>query len=317
MQSAGNAELSVVLVAGARRARAQRVIDALSIQTALDDIELIVVDLAPADAPPLSIPDSLYHTILARPDIDRWGIARAEGTRAAVGLSVAFIEDHCFPQPNWAEILIDAHRSPWGGVGYAFTSANPESFVSRVSLIGRYGAFVHPARRGRAPLISGNNVSYKRELLLSFGDRLEDVLTIDFNLQEILTKRGVPMFVESKALAAHQHFTTVTREGITGHHYCRLLAAKRVQTQDWSTGRKLLHGIGAPLGSPAIRLWRLLKGLRGRGELWSTAILGLPVIITEYFFDAMGESLGYLAGAGNAESRALHWELDAERAAEQ
>lgn len=305
-----------MLVAGARRERAQRVIDALALQTALGDIELILVDLGGPDAALLKIPEHFTHTRLNRPDIDRWGVARAEGARAASGTSVAFIEDHCFPEPTWAEILIEAHRSPWGGVGYAFTSANPESFVSRVSLLGRYGAFVHPARRGRAPLISGNNVSYKRDLLLSFGNKLEDVLTIDFNLQEILTKRGVPMFVESKALAAHQHFTTVTREGITGHHYCRLLAAKRVETQQWSVGRKLLHGIGAPLGSPAIRLWRLLKGLRGRGELWSTVILGLPVIITEYFFDAMGESLGYLAGAGNSEAHALRWELDAERAAE-
>jgi hypothetical protein len=314
--AAHNPELSVVLVAGARRERAQRVIDALAVQTAVLDIELVLVDLGAARATPLEIPQRLAHTRLNRPDIDRWGVARAEGARAASGKSVAFIEDHCFPEPEWAEILVEAHRSPWGGVGYAFTSANPESFVSRVSLLGRYGAFVHPARRGRAPIISGNNVSYKRDLLLGFGDKLEDVLTIDFNLQEILTKRGVPMFVESKALAAHEQFTTVRREGITGHHYCRLLAAKRVETQEWSIGRKLLHGIGAPLGSPAIRLWRLLKGLRGRGELWSTAILGLPVIIVEYFFDAMGESLGYLAGAGNSEAHALRWELDAERATE-
>jgi hypothetical protein len=314
MTAAHNPELSVVLVAGARRERAQRVIDALAAQTAVADIELILVDLGKNGVLPLEVPAQLTHSRLNRPDIDRWGVARAEGTRAANGRSVAFIEDHCFPTPSWAEILIDAHRSPWGGVGYAFTNANPESFVSRVSLLARYGGFVHPARRGRATIISGNNVSYKRDLLMSFGDRLEDVLTIDFNLQEILTKRGVPLFVESHALAAHQHFTTVTGEGITGHHYCRLLAAKRAQTQDWSIGRKLLHGIGAPLGSPAIRLWRLLNGLRGRDELWSTAILGLPVIVTEYFFDSLGESLGYLVGAGNSESEALRWELDADRA---
>ena len=305
----------MVLVAGTRRERAQRVIDAVAVQTALTNIELILIDLSKADLPRLQIPEQLRHVRLDRPDIVRWGVARAEGARASSGKSVAFLEDHCFPTPTWAEALIEAHREPWGGVGYVFTNANPGSFVSRVSLLARYGSFVHPARRGVAPLISGNNVSYKRDILMSFGDGLEDVLTIDFNLQEILHKRGVPLFVESRALAAHQHFTNVMGEAVTGHHYCRLLAAKRVQTQAWSNGRRLLHGIGAPLGSPAIRLFRLLRGLGGRRELWPTAILGLPIIITEYFFDAIGESLGYLAGAGNSEAYALRWELEEERAA--
>lgn len=291
-------------------------INAIAAQTAVELIELILVDLAPRDAPSLEIPEKLAHAYLRRPDIRRWGIARAEGARAASGTSVAFIEDHCFPEPTWAEILIEAHRSPWGGVGYAFTSANSKSYVARSSLLGRYGSFVHPAHSGRASIISGNNVSYKRDLLLSFGDQLEEVLTIDFNLQEILNKRGIPMFVESRALAAHEQFTTVKREGITGHHYCRLLAAKRVQTQNWSFARKLVHGIGSPLGSPAIRLWRLLAGLRGRRELWPTAILALPVIVSEYFFDSIGESLGYLFGVGDAEDQALRWELDAARALE-
>ena len=314
MTAVRDPELSVVLVAGARRERAQRVIDAVSAQTALAKIELILVDLGTAGVAPLDIPEQLSHVRMNRPDIVRWGVARAEGARASKGKSVAFLEDHCFPSPTWAEALIEAHLGPWGGVGYVFTNANPKSFVSRVSLLARYGSFVHPAHRGVAPLISGNNVSYKRDILMSFGDRLEDVLTIDFNLQEILHKRGVPLFVESRALAAHQHFTNVMGEAVTGHHYCRLLAAKRVQTQDWSIGRRLLHGIGAPLGSPAIRLFRLLRGLRGRSELWPTAILGLPIIVTEYLFDAIGESLGYLVGAGNSEAYALRWELEEERA---
>jgi hypothetical protein len=292
------------------------VIDAVVTQTASKQIELILVDLAPADAKRLEIPEQLAQVCLSRPDIRRWGIARAEGARAASSKSVAFIEDHCFPTPSWAEMLIEAHKNPWGGVGYAFTNADPDTYVTRTSLMARYGSFVHPAKGGRANLISGNNVSYKRDLLLSFGPQLEEVLTIDFNLQEILNKRDIPMFVESRALAAHAHFTTVTREGVTGHYYCRLLAAKRAETQHWSVARKLLYGIGAPLGSPVIRLWRLIAGLRGRGELRSTLILGFPVIVAEYFFDSLGESLGYLFGVGTSEREALNWELDAARGSE-
>lgn len=261
----------------------------------------------------MEIPEQLEHVRLSRPDIRRWGVARAEGARTATGKSVAYIEDHCYPTPTWAEILIEAHKNSWAAVGYAFTNANPESYVSRSSLMARYGAFVHPATRGQAHLLSGNNVSYNRDLLLSFGKELDEVLAIDFCLQEILDKRGVSMFVESRALAAHENFTSVKKEGTTGHHYCRLLAATRAETQSWSAARKIIHGIGAPLGSPAIRLWRLIAGLRGRNELRSTVILGLPVIAAEYLFDAFGESLGYLFGVGNAEGETLRWELNSAR----
>jgi hypothetical protein len=305
-------QLSAVLVVGSQRARAQRVLEALAEQTAAASIEVVVVDLAPNDVPRLE-PLGLRVVYSSRPDIDRWGSARVAGVRQASGPIVAFIEDHCFPARNWAEFVIEAHRGPWAAVGYAFTNANPESYVSRSSLLARYGQFVHPARRGPAHLVGGNNVSYKREVLLEFGPALEALLTIDFNLQEILAKRGVPMFVEARALAAHQNFTSVISECRTGHAYCRVLAARRAETQSWSTARRVTYGLGAPLGSPTIRLTRLLSGLRGRRELWRISAAGLPVIVVEYLADALGESLGYLVGAGASEREALRWELETDR----
>lgn len=316
-EDARGAKLSVVLVAGSQRSRAQRVVDALAAQSAVSAIELVVVDLASKGTPRLEIPYNLRCVYLPRAHFNRWGDARAEGVRYAHADVVAFVEDHCFPAPDWAEILIETHRGEWAAVGYAFTNADPDSYVTRSSLLARYGAFAHPAESRQAGLVGGNNVSYKRDVLLSFGRELPDLLTIDFNLQEKLKKRGAPMFVESRALAAHEHFTSVAREGITGHHYCRLLAAKRAETQSWGWPRKLLHGVGAPLGSPAIRLWRLFRGLGNRPDLRRDAIRGLPVIIAEYLFDSTGESLGYLVGAGDAEQATLHWELDAQRSGNQ
>src|SRR5689334_9392542 len=184
-------KLSAVLVAGSRRERAQRVVDAVAAQTAVNEIELIIVDLARDEIPRFNIPKGLRSVYVSRPDVSGWGAARSAGVRAANGEVVAFIEDHCFPEPEWASILIKEHRNGWGAVGYAFKSGNPESFVARASLLGRYGDFVHPAHRRQALLVGGNNVSYKRDLLLSFGLGLDDLLSIDFNLQEALTQRGV------------------------------------------------------------------------------------------------------------------------------
>jgi hypothetical protein len=304
--------LSVVLVAGSQRRRAQRVLDALAAQTVAESIEVVVVDLTEGLSR-LDVAKSLRHVYVSRPDIDRWGVARAEGVRLASADVIGFIEDHCFPESDWAEMLLDAYRGPWAAVGYAFTNANPRTYVSRASLVARYGLFMHPARPGPAPLVSGNNVSYRRELLLSFGADLDALLTIDFNLQEVLGKRGFPLLVEGRARAAHQNFSNYLRDTITGHWYCRLLAARRAQTQSWSMTRRFVHGFGAPLGSPAIRLARLLLSLRGRSELWGRAVAALPLTVGWYLTDALGESLGYLFGAGEAESQALRWELNEAR----
>jgi glycosyl transferase family 2 len=314
-QGGHSPRLSVVLVAGSQRRRAQRVLDALAAQTVADAIQVVIVDLVDR-LPRLDVAASLRHVYASRPDIHRWGIARAAGVRLATAEVIGFIEDHCFPESDWAEMLLDAYRGPWAAVGYAFTNANPRTYISRASLVARYGQFMHPARPGPAPLVSGNNVSYRRELLLSFGADLDALLTIDFNLQEILGKRGLPLLVEGRARAAHQNFSNYVRDTITGHWYCRLLAARRAETQSWSLTRRLVHGVGAPLGSPAIRLARLLLSLRGRRPLWGHAAAAVPLTVGWYLTDALGESLGYLFGAGEAESQALRWELNEARESE-
>jgi hypothetical protein len=306
-------ELSVVLVVGPCRPRAQRVLDALGAQTARDLMELVVVDLAPS-AEPLRMPEGIPARRIERAGLERWGPARGDGLRAACADVVAFIEDHCYPDAGWADAVLAAHRGPWAGVGYAFTNANPETYVSRASVIARYGPFAHPARRGEAPTVSGNNVSYKRDVLMALGDDLDDLLAIDFNVQQRLRRQGHRFFVEARALAAHENYERVAPDGRTGRAYCRLLAAERVRSERWGRPRRLLYGIGAPLGAPAIRLARLTRGLRGRRPLWRDFVLGLPAIATMYLWDASGEAAGYLRGYGSAPREALRWELEELRA---
>jgi len=306
-------ELSAILVAGPCRSRAQRVVNALCAQTASDSMEIIIVDIAPDGVPRLTTAPEARVVYLSRPEIKGWGQARAEAVRAARSPIVAFIEDHCFPARHWAEKLIEAHLGPWAAIGYAFTNANPSSVVSRAAMLARYGLFAHPAEGGSARYISGNNVSYKRAVLLDLGVGLETFLDIDFNLQEELIRRGQNLFVEARALAAHQNYTNLTGECRTGRPYCRLLAANRAQVNAWQTPRRLLYGIMAPLSAPIIRLARLTRSLHKRSALWPDFLTGLPLIFAMYLSDAIGESAGYLFGRGNAERDVLKFELETER----
>jgi hypothetical protein len=101
------------MVAGPLRERAERTLAGLRRQTALERIEVIVVDGAGLDSRQLRVPEGLpaKRLELAEPEP---GEDRSAGIGAARSPVIAFIEDHSVPDPGWAESLIEAHcsRSP-------------------------------------------------------------------------------------------------------------------------------------------------------------------------------------------------------------
>ena len=102
---------------------------ALRAQTARDSLELVIV--APSAA-------AIRGGIADLRDFRSWRIvelgilrtvaqAKAAGIRCATAPVVVLTEDHCFPDPHWAQALIDAHRGDWAAVGPAMENANPQS----------------------------------------------------------------------------------------------------------------------------------------------------------------------------------------------
>lgn len=305
--------LSAIVVVGPCRKRAQRVLDALCTQTRVDSTEVIVVDLASDNVPKLKATPGVRIVYIKRPGTEPWGQARAAGVQRATSEVVAFIEEHCYPAPDWAEFLIEAHEGPWVAVGYAFTNANPETYASRAGFVSDYGHWAHPVPTGPSRFLAGNNISYKRDLLLELEGQLDTVLAPDFLLHEICNQRGLPMFIESRAVVAHENFDRLSGLLQANHHYCRILAAHRGHTQSWGRLKRIVYGLGVPLGAPAIKISRLVRSLRGRRPLWSAFVSALPVILLTFLWAAIGESLGYLFGPGTSERSFNRWELESER----
>ena len=302
--------LSVAVIAGALRGRAQRVLDALSEQDAAADLEVLVVDLEP-DAEPLRVPAPLtaVHVPLPGAMLSR---AKGEAVRRASAPAIAFLEDHCYPRPGWASALIEAHRGPWAAVGYAFENANPETWLSRASLVADYGVFIDP-ERGTADFLSGNNVSYKRDALLALGDSLDALLIVDYNAHVALRERGEQLFIEPRALAAHENYTRLADLASANRSYCRAMAANRAA--GWGRPRRLFYAAVSPVAAPAIKLVRLVRTLAGRPRVALRALAAAPVIAVAYAAGAAGEARGYLDGSAEAaEAEFLVWELATERA---
>jgi len=305
-------KLSAIVIVGACRKRSQRVVNALYNQTASKSMEIIIVDLAEEIVPRLYTQAVIPTIYINKSPNETWARARAAGIYQARGKIVAFVEDHTIPAQNWADVLIQVHDN-WAAVGYAFTNANPETYMSRASMFSDYALWMDPLPSGPADLLPGNNVSYKRAVLLSLKDRLETELGIDFNIHEEFKKRDYPLYLEGRAKVAHENYDTLCALLWANHYYCWLLAANRAKSQSWPVGKRLFYGLAAPLGAPLIKFVRLIRSLRGRRTLWKDFFTTLPVLTLTYFWSAIGESLGYLFGDASSDQEFVKWELNRER----
>jgi hypothetical protein len=305
--------LSVIMVVGACRERAQHALDRLCAQTALDALQILVVDVAEEDAQELHFPPEAPVELVPAHGYETWAQARGAGLERVTAPVFAFIEEHCFTEPGWAAALIEAHEGPWATVGYGFRNANPETYVSRAAMLTDYGLWLEPVPRGPASLLPGNNVSYKLEAFLSLGDRLDNALATDFVAHETFRERGLPMFLESRAVARHMNFPTLWETGYTNYVWCRAMAAQRARAAGWSPVRRVLQAAVTPAAAPVYRIVRLGRTLGRRRPLWRSFATGLPVLLVVGLWAGLGEAAGYLVGSGDSERQLKRWELDVER----
>lgn len=309
--------VTAIMITGTCRKRAQSALDALYVQTIVDQMEIIIVDLGASESPPFTCGSNIRISIIPMPKNTSCASARMTAVKKATGEIVAFIEDHSFAKPDWAEQLASAFEEPWAAVGYSIVNANPESYASRSGLVSDYILWMSPVHSGKSALLPGNNVAYRRKLLEQFGERLGIDLGIDFNIHEALKKQGHELAMSARAQIAHQNYDHISGLIQADYHYSKMLAANRVSSQNWGPFKQALYVVGTPLGSPFMRLFRIIKSLRDRRPLVWPFISALPVIFITFFFAAVGESLGYLLGAGQSIEDFNKWELMQQRTKDQ
>jgi glycosyltransferase involved in cell wall biosynthesis len=305
--------LSAVMITGTCRKRAQKALDALYEQTIIDQIEIIVADLGAKDCPPFISAPNIRISIIPMPKNTSWASARMAAVQRATGEIIAFIEDHSFARSDWAEHVVRTFEGPWAAVGYSVVNANPTTYISRGGVMADYILWMSPVHNGKTELLPGNNVSYRRDLLTQFGDRLKNDLGIDFNIHEELQRQGYEFAMSTKAQIAHQNYDRLSGLIQANYHYSKMLAANRISLHNWGLFKQVVYVVATPFGSPFIRIMRIIKSLRGRQPLVRPFISALPVIFITFFCSAVAESLGYLLGAGQSAEDFNKWELMQER----
>lgn len=300
-------DLSVVLITPDSFETLRRTVECLVAQTARDRIELIII--APTAAS-IDVDDALVAPLagvrVVRLDsLTPTGPARAAGIRAARAPVVAFGEEHCFPAPTWAAALIEAHRGDFAAVGPAMHNANPETIVSWADLLIGYGPWAAPVAKREADFLPGHNSSYKRAVLLEYGERLDTLMEAETVLMWDLRAKGHRLLLDPTAQAAHMNFgywsSWVPVMFLNGRAFADTRAA------GWPVLKRIVFVAASP-AIPLVRFARTLAHARrlGRGVGFLARVV--PTMGIGLVADGIGQMAGYALGAGNAHARMAEYE---------
>ncbi|HEY0515176.1 MAG TPA: hypothetical protein VGH73_24985 [Thermoanaerobaculia bacterium] len=306
-------DLSVILVVGERRDRAVGALASLLAQDVADRLEILLLDLAPGETVP--IPGSGHpavRTVHLRADTF-FSTAKAQGVRMASAPVVAFLEEHGRVHAGWARALIEAHRGPWAGVGAEVHNGNPGSAVSRVVALMNYHPWLPPAPRAEFDMLPGHNASFKRDVLLGYGDRLEDLLRAEIVLHRKLHEDGHRLLLEPAARFEHINESSLPSIARGYFLFHRCYGPMRAATFGWSAARRLFYAAATPV-IPLYFLVKLCRTLaRRRPELLAAVPAAVPCILAAQLASAAGQAVGLLFGMGDAEARFSRFEMNEHR----
>lgn len=303
--------MSVILLTPDNFASIAKTIRHLRAQDACDQLELLIV--APSFNTLALDTDAV--TGFARVRVIEVGeiVTPTPAKITAVGIAaapvVAFAEDHCYPDPGWARALIEAHRHPKNvAVGPVILNANPATLRSWANYIGCFARWSDPIESGPTDQTPWHNTSYKRDLLLSYGDRLPDLLDVEGLLQAELRQQGHQVYMQSSAKARHLNISRAS--SLIKQAFCggRIFGDFRARNGHWPLWRRLLYIGGAPL-VPLIRLRREIQMIRRIGQADHLLPQIIPLLLAQLSAHACGEACGYALGAGDVKKSYASYEM--------
>lgn len=228
---------------------------------------------------------------------------KAMAARKASAPHIAFIEEHAFPHPCYAQHLLEALEQGYAAAGPLMVNANPKLAASWANFVIEYGPWAGWSEARSPEHLPGNNGSYRREALLSFETSLEAMLDAESLLHWELKRRGERLRHEPRAKVFHVNITAFQPFWKVHYYYSRMFASARAAA--WPIWKRLLYAGGGAL-IPIIRLKRHWPDIRRvtpassrTPTFWVLLALGLVSA-------AAGEVVGYFAGAGRSRER-IYW----------
>jgi hypothetical protein len=304
--------LTVIIVASHKFSAITRTLRHLRAQTIVGQIELIV--LGPTEAvlnahDPADIAG--FHSVKLLPigTISNVDKSYVRALPHASALAVAFVEDHAYPQPMWAEAIVNAYKGGWSAVGSTMVNANPGSMWSWANSLIAYGNTMEPAFTGERGSIGLHNASFHRDILLAYGDALADKMGRDGGLLDDIKAKGGRLYLPSKALLAHANpsrfSSTLKLRFSAGRSY----GAQRAEKEGWSFSKRMVYIAGGVL-IPVVRFVRMRRDMARLLDHHNINPRVLPALFAALVMDGAGQMVGYAFGSGNSHQVLAVFEMD-------
>ena len=221
---------------------------------------------------------------------------RAIGMDLATGAIVSIIEDHCLVQPGWFGEILKAHGKGYQAVGGTVVNGSVERVIDWAVFFCEYSAVMPPVPYGRVPGITGNNASYRKELLDKADDRVKRTCW-EFFLHEELRKSGVTFFSAPSIMVSHKKEFGLLYFIAQRYYYSRSFAGMR--REQAKIPQRALYVACSPL-LPALMLWRTTKQVLHKKRHLGRFVQSLPLLLIFMISYAAGEFVGYLLGGGDS-----------------
>lgn len=234
------------------------------------------------------------------------GPAYAEGIRKANAPVIACCEDHAYPEPEWAEALIAAHKQEWTVVGPAMRNGNPASLTSWAAFMMGFGPWAVPCAAQQVTHLPWHNNSYKRDVLLEYGEKLSSLFEAESVLQWKLKEKGHKLYLEPQAQIAHLNVAKFSAWMVFQHYAGQKFGAKRCEK--WSFARRMFYGSASFL-IPIVRFSRLIKPVLERGKCQKPKLAVLAVVMLGLIADGLGQMRGYFCGTGHSVEKTAEFDL--------
>ena len=274
-----------------------RSVDAVVPQLAASGGQLIVVDASGKPAAPIADGKAVHW--LSLPGRPSYALRQA-GYRAARAPIMAITEDHCAPSATWlADVLAEHQRAPdAAGIFGLVDNGSRDHLVDWALFAVGYLAWAPPAPAARgAP--GHANLSFKSWVFDALPPRGDQVL--EFRYVVALRAAGYVVLGTERTRVTHFQSAGLVATAQLMFHNGRAIAGLRrtkMEMRDWL--RTLAPGLVA-----AFRTLRTARLASSKPDIEQPVRRSLPIVAVLHLAHTIGESVGYLGGAGRSGHR-LH-----------
>jgi glycosyltransferase involved in cell wall biosynthesis len=223
---------------------------------------------------------------------------RAIGFQHARGAAIAVIEDHILVAPDWAKQILRALDTGAAVVGGSVYNAATATTVDWAAFFCEYSHLLSPKAGRDVERLTGNNVTYRRELIERYSAVLAAGQWEDY-FHDALRRDGIALVCVPEIAVGHKMHYRMKDYVSQRYLYSRSFAGGASTRSTW-----LQRGLGVVRSAvlPPVLLARIVGRALGsshRREL----LKSLPLLTVFVCAWAAGEAVGYAAGPGNSLAR--------------